>query len=488
MKQKLSITVVIAATITLMGCANMPKDNKLLKTQDELSAPLISQWKKQDPAVKYFKTNSALVIEEPNKIPAHIRNITIETELSPESTVGDIAILFDTLGIYAVAPEEEVRNKKVALFAFKGSLGDYLDAVSSTYDVSFNWRRGNILTIESSSNYSVKIPQDEDLASEIKTSLVAYGADSDSINVSVQAGTISYKATYEKHRRITDYINRLSANAALVSIQASVVTVALNRDQSAGFDWSSLQGTIGSMGVATTDSSTSSTETSAPNGNSLSDLTSIAGFSGTAASLGLLKGDFKFNAAVNFLSTYGNTETKQSVLMKTLSGKEVGISSTQQIPYVDDIGATSMVGSSNSGTSRSSTKVKTIDVGLELNMTPYYDASTEIVTIDLNLSLSSLLGFIELSAGKDAGVLSHPNTQKQKFDDIIKLRAGEPVIVGGITFDSLSDNRTNPTFMDSYDTASKNEKVNRNAMFILLRPTVTLFGNFDQDSRISVKE
>ncbi len=481
MIKTLKVTAVMLA-ISLAGCANMPTDNKLLKTQDELAAPLIKEWKMQDPAVKYFKTSSSLVIAQPNKIPAHIRNIEIETEISPDATIGDIAILFDTLGIYAVAPQEEVRIKPAALFAFKGSLGNYLDAISSAYDISFNWKKGNILTIESSSNYLVKIPQDKDLADEIKTSLIAYGADSDSVNMSVQAGTISYKATYENHKRITDYVDRLSANAALVSIQASVVTVALNRNQAEGFDWSSLQTKIGALSLGESSSESGSSDT----GSNITDVLALTGITGTGASLNLLKGDFEFNAAVNFLSTYGNTETKQSVLMKTLSGKEVGISSTQQIPYVDNIGATSL--SSNSSTTRSSTQIKKIDVGLKLDMTPYYDASTEVVTIDLNMSLSSLLGFLELSAGDGNGTVSYPNTQKQEFDDIIKLRAGEPVIVGGITFDSFSDNRSNPTFMDAYDTASKSAKVNRNAMFILLRPTVTLFGDFDQDELVTFKE
>lgn len=524
-----SLILTLAATSVLGGCAgvSMPKDDELLKSREELSTPLIEEWKTSEPSIRYYKVEDALVVEEPNRVPATIRNKDIETVLVPDGTLLDLAVSLEELNIFVVIPEKELQDKPIKLFAFTGKLGDYLDAIASAYNVSFIWKSGNVLSVESASDFILKVPQDESLVDEIKSSLEGYGASD--VHYSLQASTVSYKASSTEHNRIVDYIQKLSLNASVISLQASVVTVTLNEDKRKGFDWSSLEvmagnPRVGNVREAFADNTSSSNRVNSggfggngsddpvgdpntdPNttpdeeggdqsidlddlpGTNLKDVLALTGLTSGAANLALAKGDLYFNAALNFLSTYGNTETRQSVLMKTLSGKETGIKSTDAVPYVDNVGVQgSQQGfTGNQGLGR--TNVKTVDVGLELTLKPYYDAQTEIVTIDLQLQLSTLLGFVELSAGNQVGNISYPRVQKQEFDDIIKLRAGEPVIVGGITFDSFSDNRSNPYFLNKFNTASQNKTVSRNAMFILLRPTVTLFGNFDQDDAVVIKE
>lgn len=516
MKHKLLFAT--AFIMGLSGCANMPEDGEILKSNEELSKPLIEKWENTEPAIKYFKIDGAMVIEEPNKVPAHIKNIDIQTKISPEATLADIGILLDQLGIFVIIPEEEVRNKPISLFAFKGKLGDYLDAVASAYNVSFNWKKGNVLAIESTSNFIVRIPQDEDLASQIKESLTSLGAKD--ISYSLASGSISYKASHDNHNRIVDYMERLSLNAALVSIQASVVTVALDSNNNTGFDWSALSANVGAEsvfeqykkskqqnqnqgygngynnGYNNGNSGTGDGEgegdaeefLASTLGSNLADTKSLVALTGGSAGLSLLKGDLSFSAAINFLSSYGNTETRQSVLMKTLSGKEVGIKSINNVPYIDNVGVQGSQNGYTNGNGFGSSQVETLEVGLDLQLKPFYSADSELVTIDVKLSLSSLLGFIELQAGNQLGTVTYPNTQEQEFSDIVKLRAGEPVIVGGITYDQVSDKRSNPSFLKDYKTASKNETVTRNAMFILLRPTVTIFSNFDQEETVVTKE
>lgn len=520
---KFSIFVMLGVTV-LTGCAGskMPDDGQLLKSREELSKPLTEEWRSSEPAIRYYKVEDALVVEEPNQVPASVRNKDVETVLVPDGTVLDLAVSLQELGIFTIIPEDELKDKKLLLFAFKGKLGDYLDAISAAYNISFNWKKGNVLAIENASDYILKVPQDESLVEEIKGSLQSYGAED--VHYSLQASTVSYKASSKEHARIVGYIDKLSLNASVISLQASVVTVTLNEEKNKGFDWSSLEVLSGNpavndvynsfsnsnsnsnsnvnfnngsntdgdiIGDGTVNNNTdnsSSTDSSSLPGTNLRDIIALAGVTAGSANLGLAKGDIYFNAALNFLSTYGNTETRQSVLMKTLSGKETGIKSADAVPYIDDVGSR---GSQNGYTNNfgfGSTNVETVDVGLELTLKPYYDYATEIVTIDLSLKLSTLLGFTELSAGNQVGNITYPRVQKQEFDDIIKLRAGEPVIVGGITFDSFSDNRSNPYFLNDFETASQNRTISRNAMFILLRPTVTLFGNFEQDALVTTKE
>ena len=93
MKNKLLLAAAVA--LGMSGCATMPEDGEILKSNEELSKPLIESWKSTEPAIKYFKIDGAMVIEEPNKIPAHIKNVDIQTKISPQATLADIGVLLD---------------------------------------------------------------------------------------------------------------------------------------------------------------------------------------------------------------------------------------------------------------------------------------------------------------------------------------------------------------------------------------------------------
>jgi hypothetical protein len=50
------------------------------------------------------------------------------------------------------------------------------------------------------------------------------------------------------------------------------------------------------------------------------------------------------------------------------------------------------------------------------------------------------------------------------------------VVVGGLTYDSIGDNRAAPAFLTDTKMEHKALTVNRNTMFIVIRPTITTLG------------
>lgn len=194
--------------------------------------------------------------------------------------------------------------------------------------------------------------------------------------------------------------------------------------------------------------------------------------------------------AIAILSEFGNTRIAQNVELKTLSGAPVELKSTETIPYVKSIGqnvsgtgqnlnSTSAVGGSSSlGTAQT----ETVDVGLELTLKPNYDADAQIVTIDLDLKLSSLLEFVKLSAGNQLGELSQPRTQEQSLNDIIRIQAGRTIVVGGLQYDEVLNSNNEPTVLRDTVTANggrglglRERKIKRSALFVIVKPTVTTF-------------
>jgi hypothetical protein len=508
MFKKTIISTIIASILGLSGCTGLsiPQDTDL--REKELLQPAIDKFESSEPAIIKRKTKPIKVIQ-PNDIPKEILNKKIELSLSGEAKIADLPNILEEYGIYLVATEAVDLDKTIYLNNFHGTVEDLFQIVGSINNISFNYQRNNIISLDLTSDYVIDIPQNADIISEMETAITPLGAQD--IQSSIVGGTIMYKATYLANQKIEKYVTRFSKNASVIGLQVAVMTVQLDKDSEKGFDWSKLNASIGNADILRSESSASGstgidtgtgtgtgtepvTVTAAEAalkgstyGTSLKNLQTLGAFTGTASTLRALNGTFDITAVLNYLSTYGQTKTNQSVSMKTLSGKEVTLKSVQTIPYVSGINNTSTGGGSsggNYGGVSSGTETDEIEIGLTLDMTPYYDSDSGIVTVELELELSSLIAFIELSAGNQIGKLTQPQTQEQNFTNFMKLKAGESSIIGGVTYEQVSDNRNSISYLETSKIASQNQKVSKNAVFIMLRPTVTMFGDFDKEIEI----
>lgn len=510
MFKKTIISTIIASILGLSGCTGLsiPQDTDL--REKELLQPAIDKFESSEPAIIKRKTKPIKVIQ-PTDIPQEILNKKIEISLSGEAKIADLPNLLEEFGIYLVATEDVDLDKTIYLNNFKGTVEDLFQIIGSINNLSFNYQRNNIISIDLTSDYVIDIPQNADIISEMETAITPLGAQD--IQSSIVGGTIMYKATYLANQKIEKYVTRFSKNASVIGLQVAVMTVQLDKDSEKGFDWSKLNASIGNSNILKSETATSTgttggvtggtgtgtaADTSAADalkgstyGTSLKNLQTLGAFTGTASTLRALNGTFDITAVINYLSTYGQTKTNQSVSMKTLSGKEVTLKSVQTIPYVSGINNTSGYGGSSNGSSNgygggvsSGTETDEIEIGLTLDMTPYYDSDSGIVTVELELELSSLIAFIELSAGNQIGKLTQPQTQEQNFTNFMKLKAGESSIIGGVTYEQVSDNRNSISYLETSKIASQNQKVSKNAVFIMLRPTVTMFGDFDKEIEI----
>lgn len=516
MFKKTIISTIIASILGLSGCTGLsiPQDSDL--REKELLQPAIDKFEASEPAIIKRKTKPIKVIQ-PTDIPSEILNKKIEISLSGEAKIADLPSLLEEYGIYLVATEDVDLDKTIYLNNFKGTVEDLFQIIGSINNLSFNYQRNNIISIDLTSDYVIDIPQNADIISEMETAITPLGAQD--IQSSIVGGTIMYKATYLANQKIEKYVTRFSKNASVIGLQVAVMTVQLDKDSERGFDWSKLNASIGNSNILKSESSTTGTgtgtgtttggvtgtgngtttgttaaDTAAADalkgstyGTSLKNLQTLGAFTGTASTLRALNGTFDITAVLNYLSTYGQTKTNQSVSMKTLSGKEVTLKSVQTIPYVSGINNTSTGSNSNNnsyGGVSSGTETDEIEIGLTLDMTPYYDSDSGVVTVELELELSSLIAFIELSAGNQIGKLTQPQTQEQNFTNFMKLKAGESSIIGGVTYEQVSDNRNSISYLETSKIASQAQKVSKNAVFIMLRPTVTMFGDFDKEIEI----
>jgi len=470
-KMKLPSLLILIALMT--GCASIPGVEAVSENfgsnQDADRNKIEDRWRSKTKPKTVIKSEKIITKAAPMKIPDRILSEYIEVEFSDNAKLSDIRPIFTQLDLFLSFPDKDLREMPIVLFDYKGTVKNFLETLSNAYGISFGWGAGNVVNVYKKGLYIMKVPNNKLLVTEISETITSLGAEE--VKSSFFAGTIHYKASSNDQVLIESMIKSMSINASMVSLQIGVVDVTTARDKKEGFDWSKLAISMGGITIGNTDGGSS--------GVSLQNFSEIqaAGEITSGAIAGrIAKSDFSMAGVVNFLSTYGKTTTEQSVLLATLSGKPVTIDSGEKVPYVSDVGVSTTGNSdSNSDSLLGSANIEEASTGLKVELTPYYDGYTDTVTIDIKLSLNTLLGFIELSAGNQIGTITRPRLQNKEMTSLVKVKVGEAIIVGGITYESKSDNRTNPGFLDGMKIASLNRNVSQTSTFVIIRPTVTTF-------------
>lgn len=504
----------LAIALLLAGCASVtpmqhaptaPASPEIAQQKEE--SRMSEQWDKPPVLVE---GKSSVVLLTPQSVPESVRNRKISLELEPGATVNDLVAVLGKLGVSIILADQDAAKKEFFLPHFKGTVGTLLSTVTRVTDVWFTWHDGSIV-VGSFEKIGVSVPQEANFADQLTKGLDGLGVKEKS--VSWQAGMAVLEVTPGQFRKVKQFLERYTANAAVVTLQLAVVNVSMKQDVKQGIDWEKLQ--ISALGSGTrtalndwnkfiteganargttttaprpTTPTTPTTGTGttggtttpapapapAPTAEPTTKVTAL-GLAGGALSGAVFGGRFSFDGLFNFLQTYGSAETQQSVILKTVAGNKVELKSLTQIPYISEIVSTTTTGSSTSNTSGSSKTAKADD-GITVEMTPTYDASSNSVTIDFKLSLKAVVAFNEMSAGNNLGTITQPTTAERSFTDTLRLRPGETVVVGGLSYDSVNNNKGAPVFLKNTNLESQTLKVDRQSTFIVLRPTIMKLG------------
>lgn len=489
---KFNRTLVALSVITaLSGCATQLPHMQVPETKPNTEAKAVETTTRDWNAPGVIKEGQAsIVLVTPMSLPEDVKSKRLSLELEAGATVADVVAVLGRLGHSIILADEDAGRKSFFVPRYEGTLGGFLSALSRVTDVWFTWHEGAVV-VSSKEKVAVSIPQESGFAESLDKGLKSLGVENSSI--SWEAGMTTVQLTPSQLKKVKTYLERMSSNAAVVTLQVAVVSVTLDQKAKQGVDWEGLSLAVGrgakgyhsslfqkepTPAVPAPGTGTGGTGTV---GGAVAEVEQIAAATGALLSGGALKGlittgNFSFNAMFDFLQTYGVTETRQNAKLSTATGKEVVLKSLTQIPYVAEITNSATTNTSNT-TNTGSARTEKADDGIEVKMTPTFDAANNSVTINFNLALKSVIAFNELKAGNQLGTITQPTTSERSFSDVIRVRPGQTVVVGGLTYDQVSDNRGMPVFLKPGSSLeSQSVKVTRQTMFVVIRPTVEVLG------------
>jgi len=511
------IVVSLLLCLTLVGCLGDP--DKSFPHRDDLSKDISheEEWAKV-PALRRVPVSSDLFLARSVRPPMPGKSASQMISLrfnKGDATINDLIGIMDLQGIPVIVrpsggsgvSPEEIGSMILPFRRYDGTLGNLVKKIGRSLDLSV-WWENDALLISDRDRYVISVPQQQDVMDTIVGELEDFGAED--ISPSLYGGRIIYSARPQINEEvIVPYLNGLAGNLAEITLQVAVVQLQLTDISQRGIDWSSFQLQFGNPAIAaanaaaaaassgTSGSTTSPTTTTGITTNSLgafgnglgqitgtNNVANAAGTAGTISGQGLAKiagTKVGISGAIEYLSQFGRTSTKQMVELRTLAGQPVQLVSSQTTPYVKGLSSTTNVGgSSNNNNVTSSVDTATIDTGLTMGFTPFYDSLMGLVVVDVNIQVSSLIALEDLSYGNSSsttgggGSIKQPKTAKNQITDIVRIPAGEVVILGGLHEENKAENRTAP--FEAYDAlGSKSTNDTTTLTFFIMRPVVTIF-------------
>ncbi len=433
-----------------------------------------------------------------------------------ESTLERLVLMIGYSGVrvaerFTGNSNRDFLSRSLPFRSFKGTLQELMGVLRGGIGVVSWWQDGTLFLTDQD-RFAISVPQNSEVVQTIAKELEGLGAKE--ISSSLRGGQIVFSASPSTYSEVIEpYMERIHRNMAMINIQLAVVDLALTDTTASGFDWNAFTAQLASLTSAATgaassssSSSTSSSSSSGSSGNGSTGnattlklpntVTSSAGGSIQAPLAAALQNSVKVfgvnsllsvTGAINFLSRFGTANTRQNVELRTLSGTEVSLRSGQTIPYVSGIGVNAIGGVGSGGSSSSllgSAQTSSVKTGLTIKLTPFFDSGNSVVTVDLNVLVNSLLEFRQLDAGTQVGSLTQPVTQEQSLNDIVRVLAGNTVIIGGLQLDTGTYSGVEPEFIRGSSSATdphiplignRSQDRRKEALFIILRPSVTVF-------------
>ena len=538
-------TLSLATVAILGGCAafgGKPMPEKLEDPLPQVYEERVKEWERQELPITLINSDTNFVVEKRKKIPQRILDKKIEKLSLENASYQDLIFVLKAEGIDLFIGEEiteegsqaqmQFQQQQIAstnanangisesqlsplqqankvtqtlspsdvgnlnVHEFTGTIGQLLDIIESTSNVSFNYKYNNTIFLEKTSLFLTATPQDEETAKELVKQIESLGARE--VTYSLSSGFMMYRATNHEFEMISEFFKHYYKNFATIKLQVSVISVDLKRDFNTGFDWGGLQASLGNLSLlqnarvdnivngvvgAVVDGDEGDSQFTNEFGSNLSEAQYLTAVNSDQATFLMQKGDTDIQGVFNLLSQYGNTKTSQSIFLETISGKELNLENTREVPFTGNINQT-VTGLGNAGFQANGFNSQVEEEGMNIKFVPYFNFNKNTVTLSIELDLKTITGFKQLNAGNGNGTVEQPETTQQKFNSVVEIIPGSTHLVGGIMTELESDQRNNLNFLDNAETASKDYAHSKNALFILLRPTVTIYSDLENIDNI----
>ena len=301
-----------------------------------------------------------------------------------------------------------------------------------------------------------------------------------------QAGLINVFATQKQHKEIAAYLRMLERSVtAQVLVEAKIFEVALNDEYRTGIDWQAIahEGVVNFLSTPGVTSLRSINNPGPLVGGQ--DFTTDPG--GTFAtisnfSLGYVGNDFQ--ALLDAVSGFGTVRALASPRLTVLNNQSAVLNvATNQVYFEIDIDSTTDTGVT---TVSVDSNVRSVPEGVLVNVQPSINLENNTVSMAVRPTVTRIVGrvsdpavaFVAASIpGAESVVSEIPELNVQEIDTVVKVRSGQPIVMGGLLQDRSVNNEEGVPVLGEVPVVGslfrrKNDLVRKSELVIFLKATI----------------
>lgn len=295
-----------------------------------------------------------------------------------------------------------------------------------------------------------------------------------SYTINKQAGIISVSANDKTQKRVREFLQLVKRSVtSQVLIEAKILEVSLSDQYSAGIDWNS-------VGLLDSD-----------NFNLMMDLEDVNPYNFDVETpkdtfIATITGN-DLNALVNAMSRFGVVKALASPRITVTNNQPAILNVATNHVYFEVSVEKNEDDNGNQEDPTIDTEVKSVPVGVLVNVQPSIDLDSDTVTLALRPTISRVsdnvdnigarIGAQAAGLALPADATTVPEVSVQEIDSVVMTRSGQPIVLGGLLQDRVSSDEVGvpllsevpmlgSLFKNQSDTVSKTELV------ILLKATI----------------
>ena len=288
-----------------------------------------------------------------------------------------------------------------------------------------------------------------------------------SFTINKQAGIISVFAPELVHKQVEEYLKRLrTAVTAQVLIEAKIMEVTLSDEYRSGIDWRAVD-VLSGEGIL-----------------QFGNLTTLAGGAPQASTdfaVGYLGNDIQ--ALVQSLSTFGTVRALASPRLTVLNNQSALLNvATNRVFFEIDIDVTQ---NDTQTQTEIDSDIRNIPEGVLVNVQPSINLEDRTISMAVRPTITSVEAEIQDPAVAFVAETNNveniqnliPQVNVQEIDSVIKMRSGQPVVMGGLLQDRIAGTTTSVPVLGEVPVVgalfrNQNDVVSKTELVILLKATI----------------
>ncbi len=227
------------------------------------------------------------------------------------------------------------------------------------------------------------------------------------------AGTVLVTASPAKLAEVATFMQAFESSVQRqVLIEAKIVEVRLNNDFQFGIDWNRIASGNGGLGFQTTNQTGSPTVT-----------------------LSLGGGSSKINVVLHALQSQGDVSVLSSPRVAAMNNMRATFNvTTDEVFFI--VNSTPITNANGVIGSTQNVTPQTISVGIVLDVLPQI-AADNIITMNIRPHVTSVVRVAEFKT-ENGGIITAPVVENRETDTMIRARAGETVVIGGLMQNAIT--------------------------------------------------